>query len=183
MLSAFLGYEELIGLLINHSLVKADIDAVDESGRTPLFFACLKNETNTEEKQKKIVELLLNHGADPLFKNKEGATPLRVAIDSNNPLILPSMFEAACKKDPCYLTSEDSYKDLRYALIDNNQEAISFYLRSSMDLTHRFQDGVTFLMITASNGQKELMEQILKIDSSPSFTVSFCLSALVFHFF
>ncbi|MFY7843419.1 MAG: ankyrin repeat domain-containing protein [Rhabdochlamydiaceae bacterium] len=169
MVAAFFGHEDIVSLLLNDYLFERDIDTFEESKKTALFFACLKSDKKTQETQKKIVELLLNQGADPFFKNTEGATPLRAAICANNPLILPSMFEAACKKDPCYLTSEDSYIDLRYALIGNNQEAISFYLRSSMDLTLQFQDGVTFLMITASNGQKELMEQILKIDSSPSF--------------
>ncbi|MFY7842731.1 MAG: ankyrin repeat domain-containing protein [Rhabdochlamydiaceae bacterium] len=174
MLSAFLGYEDLVGLLINHSLVKADIDAVDESGRTPLFFACLKSKKKTPESQQRIVDLLLDRGSDPLFKNEEGISPLTIAIHANNPLILSSMFEVVCRFNPSYLSSDEKYIDLRYAILTDNEKAIRFYLEKTIDVTYQLpEDRQTLLMIASYFGTKEMIQDILKTHNQTAICFSF----------
>jgi ankyrin repeat protein len=59
----------------------ADINARDESKRTPLLCAIEKN-------HKEIAELLIDKGADVNATNKKGFTPLDVAIGLEQPEII-----------------------------------------------------------------------------------------------
>lgn len=58
-------------LLLNN---KIPIDSKDLYGCTPLHYAILNNE--------KGVQILLNHGANPMARNNDGETPLHLAVSS-----------------------------------------------------------------------------------------------------
>ncbi len=51
----------------------ADVDFADESGNTALHFAVANNQLD-------VVNLLLNSGADPQHKNRDGITPADLAV-------------------------------------------------------------------------------------------------------
>ncbi|XP_030828641.1 uncharacterized protein LOC115919311 [Strongylocentrotus purpuratus] len=62
-----------------------DLDARDERGWSPLMIACGKN-------KKKMVQFLLDHGADPNAKgSKDGNTPMHFASIGNNCTKLPPL--------------------------------------------------------------------------------------------
>ncbi|XP_066506236.1 inactive serine/threonine-protein kinase TEX14-like isoform X2 [Hoplias malabaricus] len=65
----------------------ADVDSENDLGQTPLFCASLLGFAN-------IVELLLQHGADPNRRCKDRSTPVHAAVFSCNPWLLSSLLDA-----------------------------------------------------------------------------------------
>jgi hypothetical protein len=61
----------------------AAVNAQDSLGSTPLMYACSKNLT-------KIVQTLLERGADPSLKDKLGRTAEERAHGPDNPCVLSS---------------------------------------------------------------------------------------------
>jgi ankyrin repeat protein len=73
LVSAILGNSvALVGLLLES---KADVNAIDEHGWTPLHFA-------SEEVLPQMASLLLSKNADPNVRDDEGNTPLHRAVFS-----------------------------------------------------------------------------------------------------
>lgn len=62
------------------------IDALDRNGRTPLFFAAASNNI-------KMVQLLLERGANPYAQDRAGTTPLLVAAANNHLGVIQQMVE------------------------------------------------------------------------------------------
>lgn len=50
----------------------ADVNAVKNADWTPLMLACTKLQAD-------VISILLNHGADPLFRNKDGWNSFHIA--------------------------------------------------------------------------------------------------------
>jgi ankyrin repeat protein len=74
--AALAGQKAVAELLIEKG---APVNARDrESGATPLHHAASWGRVE-------VVQLLLDHGADPTIRNKNGATPLQLAIENNQP--------------------------------------------------------------------------------------------------
>ncbi len=69
------GFLKVIDVLIENG---ATIDAADNTGETPLFEA-LRSTIKNREKVHATLELLLQKGANPNHKNRQGLTPLQVA--------------------------------------------------------------------------------------------------------
>ena len=69
------GFLTVINLLIEKG---ATVDALDNSGETPLFEA-IRSTIKDGEKQRAAIEALLIKGANPNLKNSKGQTPLQVA--------------------------------------------------------------------------------------------------------
>ena len=69
------GFLKVIHLLIEKG---ATVDAIDDSGETPLFEA-IRSTIKSGEKQQAALEVLLVKGANPNVKNGKGLTPLQVA--------------------------------------------------------------------------------------------------------
>lgn len=93
------GTERCAALLLRHG---ADLNARDQSGRTPLMVAVetrsqtfTQNE-NTESKARDLalVKLLIQHGADRKAKDSNGVTALDMAKDAGDKEVL-SLLEAA----------------------------------------------------------------------------------------
>ena len=66
---------EIAKMLIDHG---ADVNAIGESGDTPLLSAVWNG-------KKDVVQVLLDHGADVNAKNDDGHTPLDIVIDMEIP--------------------------------------------------------------------------------------------------
>lgn len=86
MLHAFAAHEDERGVrwLLQHG---ADVSALDESNRTPLHVAAVRN-TGT-----KTINALLNHNADPSAKDSDGQTPLDLAKSRNRTRIATRLNE------------------------------------------------------------------------------------------
>lgn len=84
----------ITGLLKRGANPNAVILQPGSNGNTPLHFACLLEKV-------KVIELLIEHGANPLSTNEFGQTPLQIlpsdAVRSTK-LYLKKLFEEAVKK-------------------------------------------------------------------------------------
>lgn len=67
--AVFEGHHQVAKLLLESG---AEVNALTDDKRTPLFQAAFKGQLS-------CVELLLKHGADPTIPNDEGKTPAQVA--------------------------------------------------------------------------------------------------------
>jgi len=65
----------------------AEVDAADRGGFTALHYACIEN-------RRKLVELLLEHGADPLIKTKAGDAPIML-VHSSQKILRQKIGDAA----------------------------------------------------------------------------------------
>jgi len=70
----------VVEVLLSH---KADINAVDKEGNTPLHLLLSKVPADREWTSS-IAVILLDHKANLSIKNKGGATPLKLALDQND---------------------------------------------------------------------------------------------------
>lgn len=71
-------YSDLETIEYIHSIYPF-LNSRDEYDATPLYYACFyRNEDNPD-----IVQFLLDHGAEPILKDKYSNTPLGMAIKSN----------------------------------------------------------------------------------------------------
>lgn len=64
-----------------------DVNKRDESGNTPLIYACLKSARD-------LVKLLLDNGADANLGNRKNRTPLHFAAESGNYQIISLLIDA-----------------------------------------------------------------------------------------
>jgi len=77
------GNLQAISLLLAHG-ADADVDAQDNEGRTALMRACAYDDPG-------IVRLLLDHGASPQTKDRQGRTSLSIAISAKNQAIVDEL--------------------------------------------------------------------------------------------
>jgi ankyrin repeat protein len=92
------------------SIVKTttvNIDLKNQYGNTPLIAAINANRF-------KMVQLFLQHGADPNLPNRVGQTPLMLAVKSSNEAIvsLLILYSAKCDIEALALTSDEKIKQL-----------------------------------------------------------------------
>ena len=76
--SIYIKYLEKINLLLE---ANALVNAQDNDGNTPLHIAVHRATTSSSEHAPEIIELLLQHGANPLIKDTNGLTPLKKLQD------------------------------------------------------------------------------------------------------
>jgi len=87
--SAMRGETEVVEMLIK---LGADVNILDEDGKTPLHDACLKGQVNT-------ARLLLDRGAKIDARDKEGASPLHDAALGGNVKIIEFLLERKADAD------------------------------------------------------------------------------------
>ena len=83
--------KRVMELLINR---RANVNAKDARGNTPLHLACA-----LEEPADDVVQILLMAGANPHVQNMKGAMPAHVAVDRGNLAVLKSLVEYGANLD------------------------------------------------------------------------------------
>ena len=85
--AASYGHTELIELLLSAG---ATVDLEDEDGDTPLLYA----------EEPEVFELLVQHGADRLKRNKQGEGIFEKLLDDENEAMMKYMIEKGMVDDP-----------------------------------------------------------------------------------
>jgi ankyrin repeat protein len=83
MIAAYNHHKDIVQLLLDSG---ADVNAQNEAGLTPLFYACQANDVG-------IATCLLNHGAQPNIGDKSGTTPLHWALSYGLPTLAIHLIE------------------------------------------------------------------------------------------
>ncbi|KAH0525986.1 hypothetical protein TsFJ059_009372 [Trichoderma semiorbis] len=119
-LAAQQGYSEVARLLAE---AKADVHATDDAGWTPLHAVFDTTET---------VRVLLEHGADINRMNKKEATPLGLAINSNQVNALRLMLSESKIKPDWSIPSTN--RAIHRAVRDGYTEAVSLVLEAGVNV-------------------------------------------------
>lgn len=123
---------------------------------TPLMMAALGNP------DVKVIELLLENGADIKAQNENSRTAfMHAAQENSNPEVIETLL-----KHGADIETKDNYgwTSLMYAARDNeNQEVIETLLKHGADVNAKDEDGKTALLIAARyNENPEIIETLLK---------------------
>ena len=79
------GNNKLVSIFIDK---KADLNARDQNGNTPLHYAVNIRSLDNGQNRSNILKILLEHGADQNVQNDEGLTPLaKVMLDGSNDFV------------------------------------------------------------------------------------------------
>ncbi|EHB11109.1 Ankyrin repeat domain-containing protein 16, partial [Heterocephalus glaber] len=76
--AASMGHRDCVGYLLDRGVA---VDCLKKSDWTPLMMACTR-------KNLEVIQDLVEHGANPLLKNKDGWNSFHIASREGNPLIL-----------------------------------------------------------------------------------------------
>ncbi|XP_033213964.1 serine/threonine-protein phosphatase 6 regulatory ankyrin repeat subunit A-like [Belonocnema kinseyi] len=138
--------------------LRADVNAQDDKGQTPLYLAI--------EKSEEMVKLLLDNGADVSIPNKEGATPLHRALCRSSFEIVRLLLNNISKANSSSVSEQTSrnFKTCR--------ETVSFLLNLNMDLNMSKSKCPTLLHFVARHGDEDTFKML------PSRSKSFDINAL-----
>jgi hypothetical protein len=142
------GHESVAELLLAN---KADVNAKDNQGKTPLWIAVWCRE-------KSLVELLLKHGAENT-KDDEGVTPLHLAVAPRTnkgvaELLLASNFDVDS-------TDDSGSTPLHYAANRGLMEMVELLLANKADVNAKDKEGQTPLRYATAEGHTNVAELLL----------------------
>jgi len=98
-------------------------DKKDELGRTPLFFAITKTNTEREPLSEQYINILLEAGANPNTTTKTATSLLTLATEYNNPHIVKILLDAGADPQfgmgmkPLEIAREKKYTDIENMLL------------------------------------------------------------------
>ncbi|MFT4176685.1 MAG: ankyrin repeat domain-containing protein [Luteolibacter sp.] len=141
------GAEKTAEFLLNRRL---PIDERNADQRTPLMVAVM-------EKQAEMVRYLLRQGADPKAKDKDGYSPLMLAVKAGS---------ANCVSELASYTREDLDNALLLAAMEGQNDVIDALTNYGASVYARMEDGRTPLMIAAENGHLEAVKLLRDLGSS-----------------
>lgn len=113
------------------------------------------------------IEELLKGGANPIFRNSEGYTPLHVAIGFNN---LPALIAIGRRfpKASLDLLDHTGSTYVRWVSTRGNIEALRVLKSLGANLDQPDSKGYTALHVCASNGHVKAVEELLKLKADPN---------------
>lgn len=131
---------------------KESVRSVDLEGNTPLHYLVTNNSEERGD-QTKIADYLLKLEADIDARNKDGRTPLMLAVLNNDVEMVRHLMQKGANVN---IADKDGNTALLYACLLNNKDMIDELLKdSTLDVTHRNKDGVTAFLIAAARQQLE----------------------------
>ncbi|XP_023315220.1 ankyrin repeat and SOCS box protein 7-like [Trichogramma pretiosum] len=116
---------------------------VKKTGDSPLHLVL-----NQDFRVKKLMELLLRHGADPNLANKEGWTPLHVICEYFNSRLIKAFFEIT---DANHLTIQIDAKDklgrtpIQLAVASLSPDVVDVFLNRGANMNFAYEEGLTHL--------------------------------------
>ena len=160
-----------------------DINKRDESGNTPLIYACMKN-------SREIVKMLLENGADAALENQRSRAPIHFAAEIGNYEIVsmlvgagadvncadrdgvtPLMLMAQNGKTDAALKFIENHKDVDIQLKDHNNNTAEDYashaglrelVKALSQDEHTDAYGNTTLHHACRNGQAEVVKVLIE---------------------
>ncbi|MCP4694896.1 MAG: hypothetical protein GY859_43110, partial [Desulfobacterales bacterium] len=129
----------------------ANIDAADESGRTPLITACVLEKPKT-------VRLLLESGAAADYVDSAGRTALIVACERGSASIVKPLLDHGADAE---FRGEKGWTALRFAVVNRHEEIVKLLLESRADINTRDMSGATPLMAVCEKGDREMAALLL----------------------
>ncbi|KAF3179225.1 hypothetical protein TWF788_007036 [Orbilia oligospora] len=132
---------------------RADIDAIDMSGRTPLFYAVWNRHIP-------IVELLLNAGARVDIEDDVGGTPLSYAICSGNDDMAKLLLKKGAQAD----SKESIIRTLLFASAKKgDRDVVELLLETGIvDPNEKDSDGLTLLLWATFHNHKTVISLLVK---------------------
>lgn len=127
-----------------------------------------------------IVKLLLANGANPNTKDIDGCSALHIAAINSNPEITKALLQNGADPNS---RDKDGWTPFYYAARGNRtKEALNVttILCGSMELDQQDKDGVTQLHIAASNGDMEVVAELLNAGANPNIATRKGLTAFYF---
>ncbi|MFO1257821.1 MAG: ankyrin repeat domain-containing protein [Gammaproteobacteria bacterium] len=136
--TAKLGGIQLMTVLLEHG---ADANALDEAGRSPLFF-CLEDA--------QAVKLLVNHNASINLPDINDITPLQLAILNNSSVGVKVLVELGANVD---YNPNIGFSPLHYAVEHGSTKAAIQLIKSGASILET-QDGKTAIELAQEYGNK-----------------------------
>ena len=193
MAASLYGRVETVQILIQAG---ADMDMRDKNRSTALMKAVQsipeKDESDLMKRKAKIIEILLNAGANPSLEDKFGGTPWQVAIYKNEELLVEAFEQHHVKgvketKLMLAIAAKDifnakrllneganvNYRDdsgansLSEAVLSGNVELLRLVIQANAKLDAKFDKGWTALMIATHHNQKDLVRVLLESGADP----------------
>ena len=138
-----------------------DIGSVDyTAGRSVLHFAAVINDSA-------IVELLLQHGADPALKDRQGGTAVLRAVDSGSYEVIETMLKSDMEVD-LNLWDEDGRGLMHSASVNGHPRIIRLLRENGLGLNTQDKNGSTPLHDASCSGKVEVTEILLDLGADPS---------------
>lgn len=144
-----------------------DINGADRYGASPLHFAC---SVLSEDEHVRVIEYLLNAGADPLLQDDEGCTSVRLA-ELRSPYLWHTRVQALFQARLPQMTIKTGTalsSDLRYALLSADIARVEAILGASIGPVNAQVDRydrctVLHLAIDQSRESDEIREKVLPV--------------------
>lgn len=137
-LAAALGKEAVAEFLVSSG---AAVDTVAEDGTTPLFRAADREDSKTS----KTSELLLAHGANPNAQNKEGFTPLLLAVRTGNEALANALIDKGADFET--RITDSGVTPLLFAVVRGNESIVRLLLGRGANLKATAKGGYSALIL------------------------------------
>lgn len=139
------------------------VNCFDDADLNPIYHAVLANHP-------KIVTLLISHGANPNGCNKNGRTPLSIAIEGSNKTLFKILLEAGANPKICdggntlahlWLNSALCKQESSTSYTPIELDVVKSLVHHGMPIDHRGLGGNTLLMSAVRCGRGDLIEGLL----------------------
>jgi ankyrin repeat protein len=151
-LSTYHAYEDMIILLLKYDNI--NINLINADGKTPFRIACAMNHLN-------ITKLLLDAGADPNIKGRDGNTGLIKAIINKN-MVTPTLLLTYKNIVNVNVQNKKGKTALTYAVIQSNYPLIQLLLMCGADYTLKDNNGKTILEYSKDSTMTRFLEMVCK---------------------
>ena len=150
------GFTDLVTALI---AAKADPNATDTSGWTPLMYAAWIDDPA-------VVQQLVKAGAKLETADDNGLTALGVAAQNGKAKALEALVTAGANVNKTI--GKAGYTPLMLASIASSEDIASFLIAHGADVNAKNAGGVTALMVVAANNTTRIGSLLLKSGADPS---------------
>lgn len=149
--AASMGHEECVSFLLERG---ASVDCLKKADWTPLMMACTR-------KNLEVIKALMEHGANPLLKNKDGWNCFHIASREGHPQVLRYLLDMS----PCSWDTESTIKrtPLHTAAMHGCSDVVELLLeRCHYKPDSRDKCGVTPFMDAIQNGHIGIARLLLE---------------------